>query len=285
MGASSNPHLLTLSTTGVVTDYTPSGATTVTTNGAVAAITAGTSHNLAILKTGKLYAWGNNTNGETTIPPIATMGVTQIAAGNGFSLALKTDGRLIAWGKNNDGQTTIPLSATINITQIATGDNHALALRADGSVVAWGKNDLGQTTVPILATDIISIVANANSSAAISSDGSVYVWGATQSISTCCAATSSIALNGTQILTNQINTTQSQTQVVSANLDPVSVSTLFTNLLVNSRYKYQITVSNDAGSSVYSGVFTTDMNYLNLYVPFLSNASGVMTPVNTNSGK
>ena len=285
MGASSNPHLLTLSTTGVVTDYTPSGATTVTTNGAVAAITAGTSHNLAILKTGKLYAWGNNTNGETTIPPIATMGVTQIAAGNGFSLALKTDGRLIAWGKNNDGQTTIPLSATINITQIATGDNHALALRADGSVVAWGKNDLGQTTVPILATDIISIVANANSSAAISSDGSVYVWGATQSISTCCAATSSIALNGTQILTNQINTTQSQTQVVSANLDPVSVSTLFTNLLVNSRYKYQITVSNDAGSSVYSGVFTTDMNYHNLYVPFLSNASGVMTPVNTNSGK
>ena len=213
------------------------------------------------------------------------MGVTQIAAGNGFSLALKTDGRLIAWGKNNDGQTTIPLSATINITQIATGDNHALALRADGSVVAWGKNDLGQTTVPILATDIISIVANANSSAAISSDGSVYVWGATQSISTCCAATSSIALNGTQILTNQINTTQSQTQVVSANLDPVSVSTLFTNLLVNSRYKYQITVSNDAGSSVYSGVFTTDMNYHNLYVPFLSNASGVMTPVNTNSGK
>ncbi|NBU63443.1 MAG: hypothetical protein EBS29_02905, partial [Chloroflexia bacterium] len=165
LGDSSNQHLLTLSSTGIITDYTPSGATTVPITNAVA-IAAGTTHNLAILKTGKITAWGGtNSNGETTIPISATMGISQIAAGDGFSLALKSNGRLIAWGKNDLGQITVPVTATTGITQITAGDKHGLALRADGVVVAWGDNSMGQTTVPVAVTNAIYIAANANSSA------------------------------------------------------------------------------------------------------------------------
>jgi hypothetical protein len=286
MGASSNQHLLTLSTTGVITDYTPSGAVSVPITNAVM-IAAGTSHNLAILKTGKLMAWGDtNSNGETTIPLNARMGVSQIAAGAGFSLALKSDGRIVAWGKNNYGQTTIPVSATTSITQIAAGDNHGLALRTDGRVIAWGDNSAGQTTVPVTLTNaiVIAIVANANSSAVITQDGQVYVWGATRSVTNCCLGTSTIALNATQILTNQMSALQIRTQTIAANRNAVPIATNFSKLILGRRYRYTITVSTAVGSNTYTSTFTAQQNYSQIYLPLLTNTSGA-TAVNSTSGK
>lgn len=284
LGASSNQHLLTLSSTGVITDYTPSGAVSVPITNAVT-IAAGTNHNLAILKTGKLLAWGGtNSNGETSIPSSATMGVSQIDAGDGFSLALKSDGRVIAWGKNNLGQITIPISATKSITQIAAGDNHGLALRADGKVIAWGDNSFGQSTVPVSLTNAISIVANANSSAAITQDGQVYVWGATRSVTSCCLGTSTIALNATQILTNQMAATQTRTRTITANSRPVSLTPNFSKLILGRRYRYTIIVSNAVGSNTYTGTFTAQQNYSQIYLPWLTNTNGA-TAVNSTSGK
>jgi hypothetical protein len=284
MGDSSNQHLLTLSSTGVITDYTPTGATTVAITDAVA-IAAGTTHNLAIIKTGQLVAWGGtNSNGETTIPISDTMGISQIAAGDGFSLALKSDGRLIAWGKYNLGQTTVPVSATTGIMQIAAGDKHGLALRADGVVVAWGDNSLGQITIPISVTNALYIAANANSSAAVTRDGKLYVWGATTSVESCCYGTTTVALNGTQILTNQVASNITQSNSLPASLDLVRTSNQFTGLLPGRRYKYTLTVSNSAGSASYSGTFTPTQSYDKLYLPFLTNTDGA-TAVNTTSGK
>ena len=283
MGDSSNQHLLTLSNTGVITDYTPTGATSVPITDAVA-IAAGTTHNLAIIKTGKLAAWGgSNANGETTIPANARMGVSQIAAGNGFSMALKSDGRLIAWGKNNLGQVTVPVSATTGIAQIAAGDNHGLALRADGVVIAWGDNSVGQSTVPISITDAIFIAANANSSAAVTSDGNVYIWGATRSVTNCCAGTSAIALNSTQILTNQVDSTQSQYYPLFPDWNVNYYRNQFNGLIPGRRYKYEITIWG-FGRASYTGKFTTNQRYSTLYLPFLTNSDGA-TAVNTTSGK
>jgi len=287
MGDSSNQHLLTLSNSGIITDYKPGNIVqTVPISDTAVAIAAGTTHNLAILRTGKLFAWGSNSNGETTIPISATMGISQIAAGNGFSLALKSDGRVIGWGANNLNQTTIPISATVGVSQIAAGDNHAIALRADGVVVAWGDNSVGQTTVPISATNVIYVAANANSSAAITRDGLVLVWGATRSVNGCCPGTSSIALNSTQILTNQMDSTQTQTISQPASLAPITVQNRFNGLLPGRRYRYTLVVTNEKGSARYSGVFDTNLHYDQHYLPFLfnTNADGV-DPVNTTSGK
>jgi hypothetical protein len=289
LGDSSNQHLLTLSSSGVITDYKPGNivqTVTMPISDTAVAITTGTTHNLAILRSGKLYGWGSNTNGETTIPISATMGISQIAAGNGFSLALKSDGRVIGWGANNLNQTTIPISATVGVSQIAAGDNHAIALRSDGVVVAWGDNSVGQTTIPISATNVIYVAANANSSAAITRDGLVLVWGATQSVNSCCPGTSNIALNSSQIMTNQINTLQTQTITQPASLAPIAVQNSFYGLLPDRRYRYTLVVSNKQGSMSYTGVFDTSLRYDKQYLPFLfnTNADGV-DPVNTTSGK
>ncbi|NBU65079.1 MAG: hypothetical protein EBS29_11355, partial [Chloroflexia bacterium] len=289
LGDSSNQHLLTLSSSGVITDYKPGNIVqTVTTpiSDTAIAITAGTTHNLAILQSGKLYGWGSNTYGETTIPVSATMGISQIAAGDGFSLALKSDGRVIGWGANNLNQTTVPISATIGVRQIAAGDKHAIALRTDGIVVAWGDNSVGQTTIPISATNVVYVAANANSSAAITRDGLVLVWGATRSINNCCLGTSSIALNSTQIMTNQMDNTQTQTITQRANLTPINVQNRFNGLLPGRRYRYTLVVSNERGSTRYTGVFDTYLHYNQQYLPILfdTNAEGV-DPVNTTSGK
>jgi hypothetical protein len=193
---------------------------------------------------------------------------------------------VIGWGANNLNQTIIPISATVGVSQIAAGDNHAIALRTDGVVVAWGDNSVGQTTVPISATNVIYVAANANSSAAITRDGLVLVWGATRSVSGCCPGTSSIALNSTQIMTNQMDSTQTQTISQPASLAPITVQNRFNGLLPGRRYRYTLVVTNEKGSTRYSGVFDTNLHYDQHYLPFLfnTNADGV-DPVNTTSGK
>lgn len=289
LGDSSNQHLLTLTSSGVITDYMPGGvAQTVTLpiSDTAVYIAAGTTHNLAILQSGTLYGWGSNTHGETTIPISTTIGISQIAAGNGFSLALKSDGRLYGWGDNSLNQTTIPISATNGVSQIATGDNHSIALRTDGTVVAWGDNSFGQTTVPISATNVIYIAANAKSSAAITKDGMVLVWGKTNSTPSCCPGTSTIALNSTQILTNQMIPSHTQEFTRQASLTPLTVQNSFTGLLLGRRYRYVIEITNAQGSTSYSGVFDTHLHYYQQFIPFLSrvNADGVDLN-NTISGK
>jgi len=44
-------------------------------------------------------AWGNNANGQSTVP-VGLTGVVAIAAGQSHSLALKSGGTVVAWGNN-----------------------------------------------------------------------------------------------------------------------------------------------------------------------------------------
>ena len=112
----------------------------------VVAIAAGYYHSLALRADGTVVGWGNNSDGQTTIPASAT-NVVAIAAGGWHSLALRRNGTVVSWGRNNRGQRTIPASAT-NVVAIAAGYYHSLALRADDTVVGWGDNGEGQTDSP-----------------------------------------------------------------------------------------------------------------------------------------
>jgi alpha-tubulin suppressor-like RCC1 family protein len=76
--------------------------------------------------------------------------IVQVAGGEFHSLALRSDGTVWSWGDNSEGElgdSTRPSGATpaqvprlTGITQIAagTGGRHSLALRSDGTVWAWG---------------------------------------------------------------------------------------------------------------------------------------------------
>ena len=153
------------------------GQTTLPSLANVAEVAAGSSHSLALLKSGTVLAWGLNTSGQTTVPGTAT-GVSEIAAGSSHSLARKSDGTLVAWGNNSYGQSTIPSGITTAI-KVAAGDKHSLALLSDGSVRAWGDNTFGQTTIPgeLSAMTVTAIAAGYDHCLALTSYGTVVAWG------------------------------------------------------------------------------------------------------------
>ncbi len=177
----------------------------------VTAVAGGSDFSLAI-QNGGAYAWGVDTFGQLGIgsffsnrsTPVAVRGlasgVTAIAAGESFSLALQ-NGAVYAWGNNNRGQLgigttsshSLPVAVsglTSGVTAIAAGSSHSLAVQ-NGGVYAWGTNiegELGDGSFasisnvperidPVDLTSIVAVAAGAFDSYALSSDGSLWVWG------------------------------------------------------------------------------------------------------------
>ncbi len=179
-------------------------------------IAAGRYHTLAINKSGKLYAWGRNNQGQlgtnnTTdaSSPQAVQGLgtssvwIAVSAGEDFSLALNTDGRIYAWGSNannklglnNTGVTRkltpflIPSNNSLFV-KIAAGKNSSVALKGDGTVWTWGSNSSGQlgrsTSNPtpagapyaIAASPFRDIAIGGDFCLAIKDNGTLWSWGA-----------------------------------------------------------------------------------------------------------
>lgn len=144
----------------------------------VISIAAGTYQSLALKTDGTVLSWGMNIPGQSSVP-IGLTGVIAISGGVNHSLALKSDGTVVAWGYNYHGQSTIPTELE-DVVAIASGFHHNLALKSDGTVVAWGYNGDGQCTVPNGLMNVVAIAAGDYHSLAIRSDGSVVGWGANQ---------------------------------------------------------------------------------------------------------
>lgn len=157
-----------------------------------------------------VVAWGGNSRGQTTVPPVLSgsntaaisargdaslallkdgtvvrwgggpavpaglSGVKSIAAGVDHGLALKTDGSVAAWGDNSYGQ---GVTASIHdATAIAAGEKHSVILHQGGSVSVVGDNTFDQTTVPPLGV-VTAIAAGYDHSLALDSNGKVTAWG------------------------------------------------------------------------------------------------------------
>ncbi|MGV3680319.1 MAG: RCC1 domain-containing protein [Acidovorax sp.] len=76
------------------------------------------------------------------------------------------------------------------VPHITIGDYHMLLLNADGSVTSWGRGDSGQlgrgqadrnnpapAKIASLGNDVVAVTAGGALSAAVKSDGTVWVWG------------------------------------------------------------------------------------------------------------
>lgn len=176
----------------------------------VVSISCGSLHSLALLENGTVMTWGKNNYGQLgdgtlidkSMPAIVPglNNVTKITAGSGFSIVLIENGTIMSWGRNSYGQLGHSEQVDVLIPELITGLNgivdiesgplHTLVLTQDSEVYTWGYNGFGQAglgndaayyiTSPEKITrisDVISISAAGDSSGAVLSDGSLYVWG------------------------------------------------------------------------------------------------------------
>lgn len=161
--------------TGVTFDSSTASLTGPATWGlSVVAQDSGLDHTVVLASDGKLYAWGDNSNGQlgdgTTTrrnTPVAVdmsgalagKTVTSVTAGDYHTVVGTGDGRVYAWGYNSVGQlgdgTTITRKAPVEvamtgalfgktITSVTAGKEYTVAVTSDGRAYAWGYNDRGQ---------------------------------------------------------------------------------------------------------------------------------------------
>lgn len=131
-------------------------------------VAAGYDHSLALTSDGKIYAWGNNYNGQlglgdTTARSTPTLIIsdlvfTDIQCGYKFSVAITDDGSVYSWGLNSSGQLGVGDSTTketptkaqfpegVIITMISIGiaysssssNGYCLAIDSNKNAWAWG---------------------------------------------------------------------------------------------------------------------------------------------------
>jgi hypothetical protein len=137
----------------------------------VTAISSSSSHNLALKADGTVVSWG-------TAPAIPSelSNVVQLTAGRHHDLALKSDGTIVAWGTNDHGQINVPTDLT-NALAVAARRSYSLALRRDRTVIGWGDNSDGQLNIPADLTNVIGICAGDGHSLALKDNGTVVAWG------------------------------------------------------------------------------------------------------------
>lgn len=170
-------------------------------------VDAGSTHGIALLDNGDVYAWGLNDGGQlgqgntvtqsTPVKVALPKPAVSVAAGRSFSVVVLNDGSVYTFGANDIGQlgnngrdvsaTPVLVTGVNNVVAVAAGNSHVLALRGDGSVWAWGANASGQlgdgsfkaSRVPVDTglRQIARVRAGGDNSAAISLRRTAYFFG------------------------------------------------------------------------------------------------------------
>jgi alpha-tubulin suppressor-like RCC1 family protein len=174
-------------------------------------VSNGYSYIAAIKTDGTLWTWGVNGNGQlgtnntiTRSTPVTTFaGETdwkQVSAGNEHTSAIKTDGTLWTWGNGANGRlgTNNVISRSTPVTtfaggtnwkQVNNGANHRAAIKTDGTLWTWGRGlegQLGNNATTDRSTPVTTFAGGTNwkqvsagnrHTAAIKTDGTLWVWG------------------------------------------------------------------------------------------------------------
>jgi alpha-tubulin suppressor-like RCC1 family protein len=174
-------------------------------------VSIGVSHSVAIKTNGTLWTWGEGFagglgNNATTnrSSPVQTVSAgtnwKQAACGRILSAAIKTDGTLWLWGSGVNGE--LGNNATTNrsspVQTISTGNNwqlvsvgayHSAAIKTDGTLWLWGQNTSGKlgnnSTIRVSSpvqtiaggTNWKQVSAGQDQTAAIKTDGTLWLWG------------------------------------------------------------------------------------------------------------
>jgi len=135
-------------------------------NSGVIALTTGLGHTCALMNSGGIKCWGDNSSGElgdgtTTqrLTPVNVVGlsgdVTAIMTSIYHSCALTSSGGVKCWGRNDQGQLgdgtiiqhvtpvdVVGLNSSLSV--VTVGGYHTCVLTSGGAVKCWGDNSSGQ---------------------------------------------------------------------------------------------------------------------------------------------
>lgn len=178
----------------------------------VKAVSSGFMHHAVIKKDGSLWMWGRQYCGEFgnnstlgSANPIKVMdNVVSVSAGGQTTAIIKDDNTLWMCGRNDFGQigngtTTTqkePVQIMENVVSAISGWCSSFAIKDDGTLLSWGRNDKGQLgdgstqdrwEPSEILNDVAIVTASASGGdivAAIKNDGSLWTWGANDSIPT-----------------------------------------------------------------------------------------------------
>lgn len=171
----------------------------------VSAVFAGGNSSGAVLDSGVLYTWGDNTysqlhNGKTDdlyAPTTVTGSVVSIAFGEHHSVMLKSNGRVSTAGSGMYGElfssaaganVSKPVLVSKRIVAYSAGADHAAAIDDQGVLYTWGNNDKGQLgtgdttsrkkpTKVKLDTDAVNVWCGDKVTLVQTSDNNVYGFG------------------------------------------------------------------------------------------------------------
>lgn len=178
----------------------------------VTAVNLGKNHSSALKSDGSFWIWGNNEYGQLGtgyltdkwVPIQRSYNITAMSLGGEYSGYIMRDGTLATWGHNNMGQLgdgsggyfdswqLLPTKMMSDAQALSFGDDHSAAIKTDGTLWMWGddwEGQLGTGTeewnhfepAPVqIMSDVAGVSLGGEHSAAVKTDGSLWIWGDNQ---------------------------------------------------------------------------------------------------------
>ena len=178
----------------------------------IVSISNGQTQGAIIADDNSLWMWGENSYGQvgngTNLSvqgtPVKVLdNVAAVSCGGYHTAAIKTDGTLWMWGANYLGQlgignltdSNVPVKVMDNVLAVSCGGDHTAVIKTDGTLWmfgcnntcqlgdGWGMDTTGKSgfqcrTSPVkVLDDVVAVSCGWKNTAAIKSDGSLWIWG------------------------------------------------------------------------------------------------------------